>query len=109
MATFRYRKPGYVALNVTDLERSIAFYRDAVLKTLLEQLEFRASDHFGDQVSFLRCFPNPYHHSFGVARGEDDRFHHVNFMVTEVDDIGRALNRFKKHGVEIVYGPGRHD
>lgn len=83
--------------------------RDAVLKTLLEQLEFRASDHFGDQVSFLRCFPNPYHHSFGVARGDDDGFHHVNFMVTEVDDIGRALNRFKKHGVEIVYGPGRHD
>jgi len=83
--------------------------RDAVLRTLTEQLNFRVSDHFGDQVSFLRCFPNPYHHSFGVARADEDRFHHVNFMVSDVDDVGRGMNRMKKNGVEIVYGPGRHD
>ncbi len=83
--------------------------RDAVLRTLTEQLNFRVSDHFGDQVSFLRCFPNPYHHSFGVARGDSDGLHHVNFMVTDVDDVGRAINRMKKAGVDIVYGPGRHD
>ena len=83
--------------------------RDAVLRTLTEQLNFRVSDHFGDQVSFLRCFPNPYHHSFGVARGDSDGLHHLNFMVTDVDDVGRAINRMKKAGVEIVYGPGRHD
>lgn len=85
--------------------------RDAVLRTLTEDLNFRASDHFGDQVSFLRAWPNPYHHSFGVARSAEgvDRFHHVNFMVSDVDDIGRGMNRMKKNGVEIVYGPGRHD
>src|SRR5690606_15589949 len=46
---------------------------------LVEQLNFRVSDAFGDAVTFLRCFPNPYHHSFGVGRGDGDRFHHVNF------------------------------
>ncbi len=83
--------------------------RDAVLRTLTEQLNFRVSDHFGDQVSFLRCFPNPYHHTFGVSRGDADGLHHVNFMVTDVDDVGRAMNRMQKAGVQVVYGPGRHD
>jgi 2,3-dihydroxy-p-cumate/2,3-dihydroxybenzoate 3,4-dioxygenase len=83
--------------------------RDAVLRTLTEELNFRVSDHFADQVAFLRCFPNPYHHSFGVARSDADGLHHVNFMVTDVDDIGRATNRMRNAGVEVVYGPGRHD
>ena len=34
--------------------------------------------------------------------------HHVNFMVTEINDIGRALHRLGAQGVPIVHGPGRH-
>jgi 2,3-dihydroxy-p-cumate/2,3-dihydroxybenzoate 3,4-dioxygenase len=83
--------------------------RDTVLRTLTEQLNFRVSDNFGDQVAFLRCFPNPYHHSFGLSRSDRDGLHHVNFMVTDMDDVGRANNRMRKNNVEIVYGPGRHD
>jgi 2,3-dihydroxy-p-cumate/2,3-dihydroxybenzoate 3,4-dioxygenase len=83
--------------------------RDAVLRSLTEDLNFKVSDHFGDQVAFLRCFPNPFHHSFGVSRGDADGLHHVNFMVTDVDDVGRATNRMRKADVRIVYGPGRHD
>jgi 2,3-dihydroxy-p-cumate/2,3-dihydroxybenzoate 3,4-dioxygenase len=30
-------------------------------------------------------------------------------MVTDVDDVGRATNRMRSNGVEVVYGPGRHD
>jgi 2,3-dihydroxy-p-cumate/2,3-dihydroxybenzoate 3,4-dioxygenase len=29
-------------------------------------------------------------------------------MVADIDDIGRATNRLRKHDVTIVYGPGRH-
>ena len=36
---FRYKKLGYVALNVTDMERSVAFYRDMVGLQLNEQVE----------------------------------------------------------------------
>jgi 2,3-dihydroxy-p-cumate/2,3-dihydroxybenzoate 3,4-dioxygenase len=92
---------GHVVIRCAD--------RDGVLKTLTEKLNFKVSDHFGDQVAFLRCFPNPYHHSFGVSRGTADGLHHVNFMVTDVDDVGRAMNRMRKAEVPIVYGPGRHD
>jgi 2,3-dihydroxy-p-cumate/2,3-dihydroxybenzoate 3,4-dioxygenase len=98
----KIQRLGHVVVALND--------RDAVLKTLVEQLNFKVSDHFGDQVAFLRCFPNPYHHSFGLARTSGaDHLHHINFMVSDIDDIGRANNRLQQRQVEIVYGPGRHD
>jgi 2,3-dihydroxy-p-cumate/2,3-dihydroxybenzoate 3,4-dioxygenase len=92
---------GHVVLHCAD--------RDGFLRTLTQKLNFRVSDHFGEQVAFLRCFPNPFHHSFGVSRSDRDALHHVNFMVTDVDDVGRANNRMRNNDVPIVYGPGRHD
>ncbi len=97
----KIQRLGHIVISVREHEK--------VMATLTEKLSFKVSDHFGTQVSFLRCFPNPYHHSLGVARGDSDRFHHVNFMVSDVDDVGRAMNRMRKNDVEIVYGPGRHD
>lgn len=75
---------------------------------LLEQLNFRASDRIGDLVTFMRCFPNPLHHSFGVGKGAAATLSHINFMVTDIDDIGRANVRMKRQKVPIVFGPGRH-
>jgi 2,3-dihydroxy-p-cumate/2,3-dihydroxybenzoate 3,4-dioxygenase len=56
----------------------------------------------------MRCFPNPFHHSLGLGKGDKRALHHVNFMVTEIDDIGRGIWRFKNNNIEVVYGPGRH-
>lgn len=75
---------------------------------LLEHMNFRISDHIGPVATFMRCFPNPLHHSFGVGHGDASKLGHINFMVTDVDDIGRANNRMKRNRVSIVYGPGRH-
>ena len=80
----------------------------ATEKFFLEQLNFRASDRIDGAVTFMRCFPNPLHHSLGLSNGKVNRLHHVNFMVTDVDDIGKALWRLKKNDVPIVFGPGRH-
>ncbi|WP_439814346.1 VOC family protein [Zavarzinia sp. CC-PAN008] len=91
---------GHVVLNVADRPAAEAF--------LTEQMNFRVSDRIEGAVSFLRCFPNPFHHSLGIGGGPRQGFHHVNFMVTEVDDIGKALWRCRKHEVPIVFGPGRH-
>ena len=78
-----------------------------VARFFTEVLNFRVSDEFAGAIYLMRCFPNPYHHSLGFGRGRRG-LHHVNFMVTEVDDIGRAIWRFKKAGVPVVNGPGRH-
>jgi len=91
---------GHVVLAVKSLPDAERFF--------LEQLNFRASDRIDGMVTFMRAFPNPFHHSLGLSQADENKLHHVNFMVTEVDDIGKANNRFKKNGVPIVFGPGRH-
>lgn len=91
---------GHVVVSTPDLP--------AMRDSLMRDLGFVLSDEVDGMIAFLRCFPNPFHHSLGIARADENRLHHVNFMVTDIDDVGRALNRLKKNGIEIVYGPGRH-
>ena len=96
----RIARLGHVVVSTPDLP--------AMRDSLMRDLGFVLSDEVDGMIAFLRCFPNPFHHSLGIARADENRLHHVNFMVTDIDDVGRALNRLKKNEVEIVYGPGRH-
>jgi 2,3-dihydroxy-p-cumate/2,3-dihydroxybenzoate 3,4-dioxygenase len=91
---------GHVVISSCDFPAS----RDA----LVRDFGFRISDHIEGRIAFMRCHPNPFHHTFAVGPGSRSEFHHVNFMVTDIDDVGKALYRLKKHDVRIVYGPGRH-
>ena len=93
---------GHVVMNSPDPKASEAF--------LLEELNFRASDRIDRVVVFLRCFPNPFHHSFGIGGSPSGvaRLNHVNFMVSEIDDVGKAIYRLKRNEAPIVFGPGRH-
>ncbi len=77
-------------------------------KFLTTELNFRVSDEIDGRVCFLRCYPNPFHHSLAIGAAREAGLHHVNFMVSEIDDIGKAINRFNKNQVPIVHGPGRH-
>lgn len=79
----------------------------AVVDFLVRELNFRVSDYVGGAV-FMRCFPSPFHHSLAVVPDSVDHLNHVNFMVDHLDDVGRALHRFRKGDVPIVFGPGRH-
>jgi 2,3-dihydroxy-p-cumate/2,3-dihydroxybenzoate 3,4-dioxygenase len=91
---------GHVVLNVKCYADAHRFWVD--------QMGFSISDHVPGRIAFLRCFPNPLHHTFALLQGERDGLNHINFMVTDIDDIGCAMNRMKKAGVPIVFGPGRH-
>jgi 2,3-dihydroxy-p-cumate/2,3-dihydroxybenzoate 3,4-dioxygenase len=90
---------GHAVINVPDREATEAF--------LVDHLNFRVSDRIGGMVSFMRAFPNPYHHTLGVGQGQLV-FNHINFMVTEMADIGKGNNRMKQSDVPIVFGPGKH-
>ncbi|WP_066733221.1 VOC family protein [Cupriavidus sp. D384] len=96
----RIQRLGHVVFNTPDAARAVAFWRDV--------LNFRESDSVGDFITFMRCWPNPYHHGIGIAKFDRRCLHHVNYMVTEIDDIGRALTRLKAAGSDVVFGPGRH-
>ena len=91
---------GHLVINSPD--------RAATEKFLMEDMNFRVSDRIKGMVTFMRCFPNPYHHSFGVGASKSAGLNHVNFMVTEMADIGKANNRMKKANVPIVFGIGKH-
>lgn len=93
---------GHVVMLTPRFAEALEFCRNV--------LGFAVSDEIAGAVAFMRAHPNPYHHTFalGQASGATGSFHHVNFMVTEVDDIGRAIWRLKKADVPIVHGPGRH-
>jgi 2,3-dihydroxy-p-cumate/2,3-dihydroxybenzoate 3,4-dioxygenase len=102
-----------VTSKLTQIEKlghvvvSIKKYNEA-LKFMTETMNFKVSDYFGDKFAFMRCFPNPNHHSFAISEGNENKLNHVNFMVKDINDIGIAKNRMLNNEVPIVFGPGRH-
>lgn len=96
----KIKRIGHVVLRVPEFDAACDFYTRV--------LGFRVSDMIDGQACFMRCHPSPYHHGIALIKGAAAKLHHVNFMVSEIDDIGRAIARFGKGGATIVYGPGRH-
>tara|TARA_R110001592_G_scaffold240929_2_gene501303 strand:+ start:136372 stop:137283 length:912 start_codon:yes stop_codon:yes gene_type:complete len=91
---------GHVVIRAKEL--------DPVWATLRDDFNFVTSDYVENKAVWLRCYPNPLHHSFAVVCDDNAGLHHINFMVSEIDDIGKARNRMENAGVDIVFGPGRH-
>jgi 2,3-dihydroxy-p-cumate/2,3-dihydroxybenzoate 3,4-dioxygenase len=96
----RIQRLGHVVFNTPSAREAIAFWRDV--------LNFQVSDSVGEMITFMRCWPSPWHHGIGIAQAPAHTLHHVNYMVTEIDDIGRALARLRKASSPVVFGPGRH-
>ncbi len=84
--------------------------REATEAFMIDHLNFKASDRIEGIVTFLRCFPNPFHHSYGVAQSRTgiSSLNHINFMVSELADVGKGNNRMKQADVPVVYGIGKH-
>jgi hypothetical protein len=83
----RIQRFGHIVLGTPHSSEAVAFFRDV--------LNFRISDSIGENLTFMRPYPNPFHHGIGMVRSGRPVLHHVNFMVTEIDDIGRALHRLR--------------
>jgi 2,3-dihydroxy-p-cumate/2,3-dihydroxybenzoate 3,4-dioxygenase len=73
-----------------------------------KNLGFIVSDYVGKYAALMRLYGSPLHHSVGLAFAPQRHFQHVNCMVKDIDDIGRAYWRLKRHNVKVVFGPGRH-
>lgn len=93
---------GHIVLSSKDYQGSLRY--------LTGVLNFKVSDSIDGRVSFMRCFPSPYHHSLGLGNGakSGNRMNHVALMVNDIDDIGRSYWRLQRAGVTVVHGPGRH-
>lgn len=78
---------------------------------MTDNMGFLLSDYVeGWSGALLRAFPNSNHHSFAALGipSPKPKFHHLAFMVDEIDDIGRLLNRIKRLNIPIQWGIGRH-
>lgn len=96
----KIQRLGHVVIRTTNLEKT--------WQVLEQDFNFVPSDYVADKAVWMRCYPNPFHHSFAIVKEESDGLHHVNFMVSEIDDVGKARNRLLDAGVDIQFGPGRH-
>ena len=100
---FAIGKLGHVVIRVRDLERSVDFYTRV--------LGFRVSDVYPDTMMkggmvFLRC--NADHHCLALVGGaqEENRareLHHLAFEVPTLDDVVRAREHLRRHGVKIDF------
>lgn len=91
---------GHLAVSVPDVLGGAAHYE--------KNLGFIVSDYVGKYAALMRLYGSPLHHSMGLAFAPQRRFQHINCMVKDIDDIGRAIWRLKKHDIKVVFGPGRH-
>jgi len=96
----KIQRLGHVVFGTPKFDEAVTHFRDV--------LNFAPSDFIQGLFAFFHCWPNPWHHGVAVGRAPQPVYHHTNFMVSEMDDIGRAMHRFNRAGVPIVYGPGRH-
>lgn len=100
---FQIARIGHIALYVQDLERSARFYT--------EVLGFRVSDVYGDDMApggavFLRC--NTDHHGIalfraGGVRPENAGLNHLAFEVGTLDEVFRAREHLRRHGVPLDF------
>jgi 3,4-dihydroxy-9,10-secoandrosta-1,3,5(10)-triene-9,17-dione 4,5-dioxygenase len=92
---------GHVILNVTDVEAAHAFYLD-----LLGFEERNTVDTPGGMLYFLGC--NPRQHTLGLAPAAAPGLLHVMVEAGSLDDVGRALDRARRHEIPMMQTLGRH-
>ncbi|MFD1467156.1 VOC family protein [Hymenobacter caeli] len=93
---------GHVHLQVTDLERSIAFYRDL--------LGFELQLRYGEQAAFLGA--GGYHHHIGLntwnslggapARTQGAGLYHAALLYPTRADLGRVVGRLVAAGYPLT-------
>jgi catechol 2,3-dioxygenase len=98
---------GHVHLRVADLDRSIAFYADALgLRVTADGRDV------GLDAAFLAA--GDYHHHIGLNTSESagasppppghTGLYHVAFLYPDSRELGRAVQRLLDHGVEVDHG-----
>jgi catechol 2,3-dioxygenase len=98
---------GHVHLRVADLDRALAFYRDALGLTV-------TADAREAGLPMVLLAAGDYHHHIGLNTFESaganppppghTGLYHTAFVYPDRRELGRAVARLLDHGVEIDHG-----
>lgn len=99
-AGVRPRRLSHVLLFSADINRSIAFYRDA--------LGLRLSDRSREAVAFMHGRHGSDHHLVAFAASSAKGWHHSAWDVDGVDEVGKGAEQMRKAGYTEGWGLGRH-
>jgi catechol 2,3-dioxygenase len=94
------RRLAHVLLFARDLEKSIAFYCDA--------LGLRVSDRVPGVVAFLHAPHGSDHHVVAFVQGAAPGLHHCSWDVGSLHDIGQGAMHMAAQGYAEGWGLGRH-
>ncbi len=100
MAQVRPLRLSHLLMFTPDIDRSIAFYRDA--------LGLRLSDRSGQAVAFMHARHGSDHHLVAFAGSSAPGWHHSSWDVAHVDDVGRGGEQMRAAGYTEGWGTGRH-
>ncbi|MGH3308230.1 MAG: VOC family protein, partial [Nocardioides sp.] len=103
---------GHVVIPVGDDEAALEFYRDTLGFRLRDSMSM-PGEFVGKEpgskawLRFLGC--NPRHHSLAfLPMPNPSKCVHIMLEVARLDDVGRALERVRKHKVPLSATLGRH-
>jgi len=87
-------RASHIALGVTDLARSRAFYEGA--------LGLHVEDATKDAI-YLRGVEERQHHSLGLGRESQPSAHHVGFKVASEEELDKAARYFRSKGIAHAF------
>ncbi len=100
-APVRPQSIGHIVFYVPDLAEAVRFYT--------ERLGFRLTDSYRGRSAFLRAQgSNDHHNLFLIQRPGAPGLHHIEYHVTDFNEVMRGGQLLTQRGWKTVYGPGRH-
>jgi lactoylglutathione lyase len=93
------RKIEHVGIQVRDLDRSVKFYTEVLGLSVRKRVRLNETTELafvpvGDSEIELICKSTP----FTFAKEGI-----VNHLTFQVDDVAKALDRLRRHGVELIH------
>lgn len=110
---FTISRVGHVGIQVTDLDRSLTWYRDVLGLTLtgrwpMGEAGEMAFMRFTDDHHNIVLFTHPTPVTDANRHAGYNALQHVALEVTDRDEWLRALSDLRRKGVEIINGPLVH-
>ena len=98
---------GHAVLSVSDIDRSVAFYKDVLGFRISDLITFEPVPGFEASVTFFHC--NARHHSLALVQSPlPKRLAHVMFELKSLDDVGATYDLCRERVIPFGMDLGRH-